>query len=262
MSEKTKYSRWLPWGIVVTVVIGIGMLSGMLHWGWLTTPWSLAQFVSREVSIAYFQSVDPDVGAFWPERWQALAGLIVLFVVGPSLWIWSEIRNEENENPIKKGITWYVGAIIVILGLVTGVLGSTVEAIVFQNTQESAAISKHEDSLRGQLGMLAFDAVERYHQLRSLGGGDGSFRGIQAGDTVRAIQLPDLESYGNTDPETEFVLKKVESDSTITIYGIGQKKGGDPNFENANGETGKVQISITITPSTEDMFTIIGDNIH
>jgi len=260
MSDKTKYSRWLPWGIVITAVIGIGMLGGMLHWGWLTTPWSLAELVNRDISIAFFQSLNPDIGTFWAERWQALAGLIIFFVLGPSLWIWSEIQNQEEEDHLRKGLVWYMAATVVVLGLVTGVVGSMVEAIIFQNTQERASISENQDNLRSTLSMMAFDSIEQYYLPRNSGGGSGSFRSIKAGDTLRSIRLSDLESYDNTETENDFVLKEVESDSMITIYGIGPESVGNSSFENANGDTGKVQLSIKVMPKKEQMISLTTDN--
>ncbi len=90
---------------------------------------------------------------------------------------------------------------------------------------------------------MAFSAYELYH-LPSDGGEIPGFRG-KNGNT---IQIADLEKYDDESPYS-FVLAPVESDSSITIYGVGNKPGADEEFENADGQMGKIQVAVEVHPT-------------
>lgn len=248
MNEQTKIYTWLPW----TIAISIGLI---LFWGleyvgleWPIGIWEVAQSVDTIRAINEFGSGVLDMGLYREQRLIAFSGLILFFVLGPTLWIFSEIGNKKSdaltpEDRLKKGPIWYVGVILVVIGLNYAIPATVTKAYYFNNTWEAAEENRNVDEVRTQLFTLASDAAE-YYFLSFKEGEEGGF--INDNDT---LSLQQLDSYGN-DTENEYVLAPVESDSVITIYGIGNINGSKPDFVNANGDTGKVQLAVEIRPES------------
>lgn len=263
MSDKTKQYKWLPWavatgGTIVLIFLGSYVVSNWMSQSQLLTPWESAQAVETIRAINEFDEGVYDMSPYWENRIPALISLVVLFVVGPSLWVFSELKNQSNEgaeNELKKGSVWYVGVMIVIAGLLYAVPVTIIKGIVFQNTWESAAKNENAGELRSHLSTLAFDAYEQYYLPHEYGGGANSFQSIPGDDgNLRNIRLSDLEDY-NSDTRNFYMLAPLESDSVIKIYGIGNKQGNDPNFENVDGQQGKVQIAVEIAPPGDLKYT-------
>lgn len=262
MSEQTKFYRILPWAVAAVLVIAFISAASFLNLNWLNiyslTPWENAQSIDTVRAINEFGEGIPDTAAYWEGRIAALAGLIVLFVIGPSLWIYSEIQNQEKviasrDDELKKGFVWYAGIMIIIAGLLYAVPVAAVKGYQFQHTWDSAEKSRNTDELRSQLTKLAFDAAEQYYL---------SYESDKKGD-FNTISLRDLDSYTSVvdNSKNSFVLAPVESDSMITIYGVGYKQGPDPEFENANGEQGKLQVAVEVDP-TNDILKFVRENTN
>ncbi|MDZ7716856.1 MAG: hypothetical protein U5J95_11650 [Balneolaceae bacterium] len=146
MNEQTKSYSWLPWLISISIIVLIGTLASYYSWNWyryVLDPWTAANGLATIVAINEFGQGIADVGPHWEYRLQALASLITIFVIGPSLWIYGELKNEkksaDDEAHLKKGFVWYVGAILICGGLVFAVPATITKGIVFNNTWESAA---------------------------------------------------------------------------------------------------------------------------
>lgn len=246
MSEQTKVYYWLPW----TIAISIGLI---LFWGleyvglkWPIGIWEIAQGVDTIRAINEFGSGILDMGAYREQRLIAFSGLVIFFVLGPTLWVFSEIHNEKKEvskpeDRLKKGPLWYAGVILVVIGLNYAIPATVMKAYYFTNTWESAEESRNLDRIRSRLFTLGTDAAE-YYFLSFKDGREGGF--IKKGNE---FSLHQLESY-RSDTRNVYVLGPIESDSVITIYGIGNTPGAKPDFENANGETGKVQMAVEVRP--------------
>ncbi len=245
MNEQTKIYYWLPWAIAF--LVGLVLFWGLAYFG-LRWPgiWEVAQGVDTIRAINEFGSGITDMEAYWEQRLYAFSGLVVLFVLGPSLWIYSEIQNQEKESSdpedrLKKGPIWYAGVILVVVGLNYAIPVTVMKGVAFSNTWESAGESRNIDKIRARLLTLASDAAEHYY-LSFKEGEEGGF--INDGNK---FSIQQLESYGR-DTQNEYVLGPVQSDSVITIYGIGYTPGAKPDFENANGDTGKVQLAVVVRP--------------
>ncbi len=257
MSEQTKFYRMLPWAVAIIIVIAVISTASFFNFSGLNiysfTPWENAQVIDTLKAINEFGEGIPDTAAYWEGRIAALAGLIVLFVIGPSLWIYSEILNQAKEissrdDELKKGFAWYAGVMIIIAGLLYAVPVTAVKGYQFQNTWDSAAKSKNIDELRSQLTKLAFDAAEQYY-LSFNSDKEGSFHSIAKKSTEGSITLPDLDNFARADSsKNSFVLAPIQSDSIVTIYGVGYEEGPDPEFENANGKQGMLQIAVEVNP--------------
>jgi len=250
MSDKTNAYWWLPWTVVVAAVAAISVISSYYTNWYFWAPWSAAKVVVTEMAINKFESGVASAVPHWDMRFMALGSIVMLFVVGPSLWVYGELKNEQSRNGsgLKKGLVWYLGAILIVAGLEVVPVAVT-KAVVFQNTWSMADQHRENDRLRTELLKLGFDAVETYHRPRDQGGGGGSFQLATGGSNLRMIQLTDLDGYPASEAMSFEMQDSTNDDSAITIYAISDKEGPDPNYSNADGRSGKIEIAITVTPS-------------
>ena len=240
MSEQIKQYGWLPWAVATSVVALIVVVIAYYdvsqsHVSLM--PWEAARGVDTIRAINEFSDGNVDLNSYWKARIGAVLGIILLFVLGPSLWIFGEIRHERNQessHSLNKGLGWYAGVTLVILGLLYALPVTTVKAYVFQDNWEHAARSRNADQVRTELMNMSYDLSEQYYVT------DG-WKG--------SINLEELQSF-NPDSRNDYVVKS-RSDSLVMIYGIGFKNGSDPDFENANGQKGKLQLAVEITPEGE-----------
>ena len=249
MSDKTNAYWWLPWAIVA-VVMALSVLSSYYTNWYFLAPWTPARIVVTEMAISKFESGVASAVPHWDMRFVALGSIVMLFVVGPSLWVYGELKSDQqsNKSGLKKGFVWYLGAVLVVIGLEVVPVSFT-KALAFQNTWGMADQHRENDRLRTELLKLGFDAVETYHRPRDQGGGGGSFQLTAAGNNLRKIQLTDLDGYPVSEAMSFEMQDSTNADSAITIYAISDKEGPDPNYSNADGRSGKIEIAITVTPS-------------
>ncbi|MDZ7659566.1 hypothetical protein [Fodinibius sp.] len=243
MSEQTKQSdtySWLPWAVAasVTILIAVSMaFLDVLPENISLMPWDRASGVDTMRAINEFSDGNIDMGNYWNARWWALGGIILFFIIGPSMWIFTEINNEKKPEPsdvLNKGLGWYVGTVLVALVLLYAVPGTAVKAYIFQNTWESADKSRTADQIRGDLLTMGLELSEQYYLS------DGK---------VETLNLKHLNSKPN-DAYT-YVLEKDNQDSVMTVYGIGNIEVGNPEFKNANGQKGKMQLTLEVDPDGE-----------
>ena len=252
MKDKTNAYGWLPWAVVVAIVLaGAAITANYSQWYFLA-PWSMASQVVTKIAINEFQMGIADTAPYWTLRISALSGIILFYVIGPSLWLYGELQSEDdnnNKDVLKKGAVWYLGAIFVVAGL--QVIPTTVtKAIVFQNTWDMAEQHRINDELRTQLNKIGYDALELFYLPEKFGGGAGSFRVSETpGDAFRALQLTDLDNYSPNKGMTFQLQDEARGDSLITIHAISDKEGPDPNYRNADGREGRVEIAIFVRPS-------------
>lgn len=271
MSEQTKFYRMLPWAVAAVLVIAVISAASYFSFSWLNiyslTPWENAQSIDTVRAINEFGDGIPDTAVYWEGRIAALAGLIVLFVIGPSLWIYSEIQNQakkitSRDDELKKGFGWYAGVMIIIAGLLYVVPVTAVKGYQFQHTWDSAAKNRNMDELRSQLTKLAFDAAEQYY-LSFDSDKKGGFHTIADKDGTKGpITLRDLDNFARVEnTKNSFVLAPLQSDSVITIYGVGYEEGPDPEFKNANGAQGMLQVAVEVHPAN-GIFKFVSRNTN
>lgn len=260
MGEKTNY-KWLPWAIAASIAIGLVVISGYsyswtgIHW---LTPWLSVEGAETVRAINEFSNGSPNMNSFWDARFGTLFGLIFIFVIGPSFWIYSEVRNQSRDKAdtngdLRKGIGWYVGVVAVIWGLIYALPITAIKAHVFQNTVESSEKHRSADQLKAGLIQLGYDALEKYYLPHGKGGGAESFKIASADGSVRPLALSDLRSYSKELPNS-YVVGSIHADSLMTIYGISHHEGSSVDFQNKNGQQGKIQVKLEIMTPVEFDF--------
>lgn len=261
MSGKTKKYRWLPWAIVAAMVLGIGALgSNYANW-YILEPWNSAKTVVTLLSIDAFSAgvdystfVQDATAPYWNLRLSAFAAILLTFVVGPSLWVYAEIKNQdrESEDVLKKSVAWYVGVMLVVASLQV-VSTTVIKGVVFQNTWKSTAENKAKDVLRSDLLRLGYDALERYHLPHRYGGGAGSFEVAQANGEASSLQLSDLESYSQIE-RNAYAIVPTKSDSVIRIRGTSDYLKTDIDVAVPDAA---VQIDLVVIPPSKFEFAVL-----
>ncbi|TYP94047.1 hypothetical protein LX73_1770 [Fodinibius salinus] len=262
MSEETNNTRpWLPWAVALSVIVSISLGIKFMDWpNIFVTPWPLVNGVFTIQAIDAFEKITPLEAAPFSDQLRILAAILLLFIVGPACWIWGEIRSQKEHIKLKSFI-WYVGVILVGMGLFSTIYGTTTRLISFQddsvqNNNKLIRLSKTADELESDLRKMARKAYELYYLPADRGGGGQSFLAFEDSTGVkRPIRLSDLNAHLQSD--YIFVLKEVQSDSSITIYGISDISGVDPDFKNADGRQGLLQVAINVHP--EDGFSNINN---
>lgn len=239
MKERIKAIRWYQW--LLMVVAGI---LGTAFWIEFLLPWDLASIISTQRAIELFGHGEIAADHYTKQRLAALGGFLLLFIIAPALmfnYLLGDKESGDDAPPSKPltSISLWAGVILMTGGMVTLAGTSAVKPIVFKNTVESAEISKHKDRLRSELSTLGLEAVNYLFTPEEYGGGEGSFA---------QFNLEELPAFNILDA-TQYVSAETVSDTLLIIRGTGQNKGQNPGFENTGGQTGMMQIEITVTPS-------------
>lgn len=259
MNAQTNRRFWLPWLVAISGTVFIGYLITYLRpWGFYwhrLAPFENAHLISDMAAVETFSTSIPHDYVFWSERLGALAGIVILFVIGPSLWIFGETAKSKSGQSstglnLSRNAAWYAGVMIVMAGLWYGV-NSSVRS--FRHSLVIRKISKYQLSevqLRHDLMTKAFKAVDMYYVPQSEGGAGGSFKSVALNDLI-----PKRQNSGDV-----FVTGSVTSDSVITFYAVGNADGRDPTFKNANGEKGKIQLALRVNPTKDEPVSWLKDD--
>jgi len=271
MSESTNNTNysWLPWAVAVALtvlIIVVAVFYDSMYGHWLSLhnylPWENAKRIDTIRAINEFSDGTPDSGTYWDVRIASLIGILLLFVLGPILWIYGECRKKLGDNSsAQKGLAWYGGVVLVMLGLIYAVSSTVIKTGVYQNTWENAEKSRNVDQLQGELTTLAFDIAEAHYLSQDN-------RSTIKSDTVKRFlnlklnqsDLKALENFPESSPN-DFVLSEIKSDSALIIYGVGYEDGSNPDFKNANGDLGKIQLAVRVDPRG-DIFEFVTENTN
>lgn len=266
MSGQTNTYRWLPWAVVAAIVAAVGFAAYQFNLFYSTptiTPWENAQTVDTLIAIRDFGGNPHDLDQLWKAKWGALAGILLLFVIGPACWIFGEIKNGNEgagEDELKKGFGWYVGAVVIVAGLLYAIPMTVSKGISLQNTWKSAAKSQNIDELRSALAVQAMEAVNEYFVSNS----ERVLPLEQDEEIILAASTAlEEEVITNTNDDNTFVAA-LDADGSTIIYGVGYEDGKNADFINADGQQGKVQLAVRVIPESENMLEWIteGESIN
>lgn len=260
MNAQTDRRTWLTWLVAVSGVIFIGFAITLIRpWGFYWSrlaPWNNAHLVYTMAAIDAFSANIPHHYPLLSERLGALAGIVILFVIGPSLWIFAEVSKKEQAGSGKAAgnviinLGWYAGVMIVMAGLWYGMSSSVRNFRYDRTSTKISAYFRNKNRLSYNLMTEAFKAVDAYYLPRSEGGAGESFKTIAIRDLIPHRQYSD----------DVYMTGSVTSDSVITFYAVGNVDGRDPGFKNANGQTGKIQMALKVHPTGNKLVTWLKDN--
>jgi hypothetical protein len=187
-----------------------------------------------------------------------LTGVAIIFVIAPTLILIGYKKSGDINSRLRPAI-WHVGTGIVLVAVGYGVYSSINWSASKKNIIESTERQHAMDQLQFELIDLYYNASAEVILPHEKGGGKGQFTNFIADDSsTRDIQLRDLNRF-NTDSQFDFVISEV-SDSTITITGVSDYEGNDPDFQNADGSTGHIQLSVIVNPYEDSRLNIRREN--
>lgn len=266
-----KIKNWNPWIIAIFIAIGIEAIFSLVS---TVLSVDIRGFL-REIGLVFalpalkitgYETVqainnfsgDPaDVSRFSELAISTGISVFIIFILGPYLLLKGYTEADTSKDSRSRSWKWYTGAILIILALVPAVIGATVGTVVHLNTGESVEDNRQRDLLRTELADLAYDASYKMFVSQEMGGGEGSFNTF--GEQSEPLSLENLDSY-QSESEFDFQINGEIRDSVVTIVGVSSRTGKDESFENVNGEIGKQQISVTVTPYEEDIFKMNSKN--
>lgn len=189
----------------------------------------------------------------------SLLGAAIVFIIAPTLMIVG-YKKSRLDDGILRPITWHIGTGVVMVAIVFGIYSSINWSSNKENLVKSTKLQHSLDDLQFELIDLYFDASATAILPREKGGGNGQFTNFLTDDgSTRDIQLSDLNRY-NPNGTFEFVISEEITDSTITITGISDYNGDNPDFQNADGRTGKIQLTLTMNPYEDNRLNIKREN--
>ncbi|NBC03263.1 MAG: hypothetical protein GVY20_06115 [Bacteroidetes bacterium] len=188
-----------------------------------------------------------------------LTGIAIIFVIAPTFIVFGYKKSETMNGKLRPA-AWHLGMGIVLIAIGVGIYSS-----ISFSTSKSDLVAATErqhalDELQFEMFDLHFDASAQAMLPQEKGGGGGHFTTFIADDgSTRSIQLSDLDRY---DPgsQFDFVISENISDSTITIIGISNLEGNNPDFLNADGSTGHIQMKLTVNPYEDSGFNVQREN--
>jgi|AntRauTorcE11898_2_1112593.scaffolds.fasta_scaffold16828_2 uncharacterized membrane protein YccF (DUF307 family) len=140
-----------------------------------------------------------------------LISVVFLLMAGPWLF-YMGYKHFEDDNSKYKPWYWFIGAVIVLFAI--SAIPVTINSVrVFENTKESAQVSRTKDLMRQELMEVGLAAAE-------LGALENGFN--------ESFRVEDLEM---ADLKYEYSVENISSDSLVTIVSTGLKAEGDFSFK-------------------------------
>jgi Tfp pilus assembly protein PilE len=135
-----------------------------------------------------------------------------------------------------------------LLLIILGVIIVGIAVAVGINMFSAQASSANRDAVAGELQNLASMAQQFYRRPQAMGGGNNSFSGWkipgQLDTTSTGFYFVVTDTTGTT--ITDGVLTDANYQSFM-IVGVGTEPGEDPEFDNINEMTGRVELRIVVT---------------
>ena len=180
-----------------------------------------------------------------------LTGAVIIFGVVPALLVYGYKKSETLNGKLRPA-AWHVGMGIALIAIGIGFY-SSVSFFEFKSDVVASAERQHAmDRLQFELIDLYYDASAKAFLPHERGGGNGHFTNFLTADgSTRTIQLSDLARY-KPDGPFEIVISENVSDSTIIMTGVSDLEGNDPDFQNSDGRTGRIQMTLTMNPYEDE----------
>jgi len=191
-----------------------------------------------------------------------VASIILGYIVALPIFLWalrerSRWRQDEHRKkfPVKIALGFGSSGPIVVFIAITAVTGPILSSAVLTSLKSAQTLQANIDALISDANLVALKAQSFYFVSTKEGGGGGRWKNIDR-EYVSEITLKDIEAespitriYGSSFPmkRSEFALE-VYSEDSLAIWGTRNDRGSDANFANKNGQRGKIEIHVTVSP--------------
>jgi len=190
----------------------------------------------------------------------SLLSILIIYFALPVFFVYSIInwiKTPADERVISSFRKTYFSVLLggvvitaIVLMHISGLFGSIT---VRKNITASQNASIARDYLTEELTEIIYDAQMKYYMPAQSGGFNGNWQNYKLPANIRNEEIAKrFEYYASQKMENNlFLLKPDENDTTIIVTGVGfMKAGRDPEFKNADGRKGLIQIHAVITPNT------------
>lgn len=262
MNERTK--SILNWAAALIIAVGVLLLIlfpkfyeptslAVQKSGYVITNPSmiLLEYTTRN-AISQFGG-DMSMRGFNSALLFGLMGIAITIVLTPSLMVFGLKKSEHSSGPFHP-VTWHLSTGIILAAISMGIYSSITWTVSNEQIYKHADRQQALNQLRFELMDLSFDASVEAILPHDKGGGEGSFKNFISDDgSARNMRLSDLDRY-NPNSNFDFVIKDSVTDSSLTIIGVTDYEGENPDLRNADGRTGRVQLSVTVNPYTDPLI--------
>ncbi|MDR8391321.1 hypothetical protein NC796_09245 [Aliifodinibius sp. S!AR15-10] len=238
MKEKIKQISALGWVAIFLSSISITILiPEMLQYfevGNTVEPWRNAYRVSTAIAIEIFSEGTPGEIVYTKERLSALAGIIILFIIGPGLFLLCGLNGNDEPTDSNSFIGFVSGLIITISALFMMSVEVGMYTFIYDNSKVSASRSSKTDEIRLNLSTLATESYQYLVLPEEQGGGGGSFEDLH---------IENLPSYSELEPGS-YRFGESPSDTLLRI--IGSDK---PDYTAGDEQAEEVTLIVNVQPS-------------
>lgn len=189
--------------------------------------------------------------------------IVLIYVIAPALSLWGlkeravwRQASGERRFPTKivlaLGLSASIVAGVVFLSLIPPWIAYSVRVSMMQ----AQKVQANKDALINDLNYAALRVQSFYYVEVGEGGGGGRWMNIQRDGSPTltmddiALSTPIVQKVvGKLFPQqpSRFLMKVHTADS-LTVTGVAVETGDYENFENADGRSGRIQVSIAVTP--------------
>lgn len=278
MKFRTKWSEFikrdpLHIGLVIIYAVGFGIainfvvnllvsslspLRGLI----LPVPFTLAGGLRIAEALDRFSGKEM-VSAWTSGQTSILVSILVCYVISLPLFVWGmRQRALFRQNP---GGQKFPMRIALALGISASFLGEVclvatvppfIALSVKSSMQSAQTVQSNKDALISDVNYAALRAQSFYYMDVQDGGGGGKWTDIvrEGNPTLGIEEIAPTEPVtgrvlGDFFPQqpSHFILK-VHAQDSLTVWGVGHERGDVEDFVNQDGQRGKLQVSITVTP--------------
>ncbi len=242
-TNQAEPKKWMPWVnlMLLLIVIGVGLfiftISGLINNNvWMNNP--LFQVIIPSLQLLAYASIDAinqfggfsaDTAQFWKSSLISAAGLLIVMILAPWLFVKGYFAMEKPEKPNKTVSVWYIGAAVIIISIMVASSQITMNLIQNHDMKNRIEANRSMDELRSVMIGLSFDAAQ---QLILSSDADD--------DATPAFRLESLPSFSEWD-QFEIHITEQLGDSVLTLTGTLR----DKNLAQALPQRNTVTMRIT-----------------
>lgn len=227
-------------------------------WKPILEPAVSAGGVRIQEGLAFFRG-DP-VGGWNLDHSLILLSIIFLYVILPPLFLWAIKARARwrqmprSRFPLKIFVSLGLTGSLVLFIATYSIIGPTFAIYVYRSLHSGQKVQANKDVMMHDLAFMALRAQSFYFVPVKDGGGGGRWLNVQKASN-QALTLQEIEPVEPVlrrisdfpQKPSKFVLEVFREDS-LAIWGIGSEPGNDVTFVNKDGQKGKLEFQMIVTP--------------